>query len=196
MRRIAMSLMTIAAVFALAVGATSAYFTDQAIVPNTFSAGKLDIDLRGAYASGITIPIDTTQAFTGGMAPGVPMGPYDIQVYNQGWGVSTLPAKYAWSASYSSGNWTMFSKINVVVREGNCDWFDAPWFAGQGYLYDGPLSGLNKVTSGNPIDPNITRCTRFMFTLDPSADNTLQGVNTQFNLVLDATQTNNPGWTQ
>lgn len=48
MKRIAMSLMTIAAVVTLSVGATGAYFSDtETSVGNTFAAGTLDLNVDG-----------------------------------------------------------------------------------------------------------------------------------------------------
>jgi len=48
MKKIAMSLMTIAAVVALSVGATGAYFSDvETSTGNTFSAGTLDLNVDG-----------------------------------------------------------------------------------------------------------------------------------------------------
>lgn len=196
MLRILKSIIMIAVVSAVAVGATGAYFTDKETVPSSLASGKLDVELRGANASGIVIPMDTTQYFMGGMVPGVEMGPYEVQIYNKGWGQSTMPVKYAWSSKYTGDSGKLYNNINVKVREGNCDWLNAPWFAGQGYIYDGKLKDMpaHLQTQMGDLNPNITRCTWFYFTLDASANNSYQGLNTLFDLVLDATQTNNPGW--
>lgn len=196
MRRIVFSLAMIALVGSLAIGATKAWFTDQATVHNSLAAGKLDVDLRGANAGGITISLDTTQYFKGGMAPGVEYGPYEIAVYNKGWGMSTLPVKYSWTANRTGGNEDMYNLLNVKVRDGNCDWINASWFVGQGYIYQGKLKDMGRVVPNVVLNPNITRCTWFYFQLDPTANNSLQGASSQFNLVLDATQPENSEWTQ
>jgi predicted ribosomally synthesized peptide with SipW-like signal peptide len=48
MRRLALSLVSIAFISILAIGATSAYFTDQSTASgNTFAAGRIDLDLNG-----------------------------------------------------------------------------------------------------------------------------------------------------
>jgi predicted ribosomally synthesized peptide with SipW-like signal peptide len=198
MKSIIKSLVIVIAIAAVASVATWAYFADQETVSSTFSSGKLDVELRGDNANGITIPVDTTQTFEGGMAPGVEFGPYEVQVYNKGWGQSTLPVKYAWSSNYMGGNQSFYNMIDVKVREGNCDWLNAGWFAGQGYIYTGKLNLMptHLQTVAGLLHPNITRCTWFYFTLDPMADNNYQGLTTNFNLVLDATQNENPGWNE
>ncbi len=198
MKKILLSVFAVAVVALGAVVATRAYFTDTATVPSDLSSGRLDIELRGPNAGGIIIPVDTTQYFMGGMAPGVEFGPYEVHVYNKGWGQSTLPVKYAWTSVYGSGSQDMYDLLNVKVREGNWDWLGAAWFTEpQGVLYSGLLKDMpNYLQSANSLNPNITRCTWFYFTLDSTAGNALQGQNVLFDLRLDATQTNNPGWTE
>lgn len=198
MKKLFLSLLSIGVVSAVAIGATSAYFTDTEVLgANSLSSGKLDVELRGDYTDGIIIPVDTTQAFQGGMVPGQTFGPYAVQVYNKGWGLSTVPVKYAWSVENNTGSQLLFDKINVKVREGNCDWITAGWFTEpQGQLYNGPLQAMPLVPSASQLDPNITRCTWFYFTLPSDAGNEYQGLNTIFDLRLDATQTTNPGWTE
>lgn len=198
LKRIIFGVFSIVTVVALIAGVTYAYFTDKVEVSNTLASGKLDVELRGAYKDGITVALDTTQYFKGGMAPGVEIGPYEIAVYNKGWGLSTLPVKYGWTANITGGSHELYDMLNVKVREGNCDWIDDAWFDGSGYIYTGKLNAMpaHKETAMGPLDPNITRCTWFYFELDSTAGNTYQGLSSQFDLVLDATQTNNPGWTE
>lgn len=187
--RLIKSLFVVMAMSALIAGATNAYFTDKEVISNTFASGKVDIDIRGPNKDGIVIPIDTTQTFQGGMAPGVSYGPYAMNIYNKGWGQSTLPVKYRWTEEKTGGSDAMYEKINVIARQGNCDWNpDA-----QPISYQGGLKDM-EVVSTSPLDPNITRCTWFWFELDPTAGNQLQGEKVEFDLIIDATQTNNPGW--
>ncbi|MCX6728646.1 MAG: TasA family protein [Candidatus Saccharibacteria bacterium] len=48
MKRLALSLVSIAFISILAIGATSAYFSDQSTAAgNTFAAGRIDLDLNG-----------------------------------------------------------------------------------------------------------------------------------------------------
>lgn len=195
MRRLLFSILSLGVVAVVAIGATRAYFTDQDILgTNSISTGKVDVDIRGDFSQGIVIPVDTTQTFTGGMFPGREFGEYAIQVYNQGWGVSTTPIKYSWRAQYTGGSSYLFDKIQVKVREGNCDW--DPESAGNtllDYIY---IKNMGRVASLNDLAVNITRCTWFWFKLPTNADNSYQGLNTQFNLILDATQNDNPGWSE
>ena len=198
LKRILLSVFSIALVIALVAGVTYAYFTDNDQASNSLASGKLDVELRGAYKDGVTIALDTTQYFKGGMAPGVEVGPYEIAVYNKGWGQSTLPVKYAWTSNHTGGSLDLYNMLNVKVREGNCDWINYAWFDGSGYIYTGKLNAMPAYlqTAMGPLDPNITRCTWFYFELDSTAGNAYQGLSSQFDLVLDATQTNNPGWTE
>lgn len=198
MKKLLLSLLTVGLVSAVAIGATRAYFTDQEVLgTNSISTGKLDVELRGDYTDGIIIPVDTTQTFEGGLVPGSEFGPYAITVYNKGWGESTVPVKYGWTPRFTGGSGMLYNKIDVAVREGNCDWIDDAWFEGDGYLYQGALKDMpTNLSSLNPLGVNISRCTWFYFSLPTDAGNAYQGLNTQFDLVLNATQVENPGWAQ
>lgn len=62
MKRIALSLLTIAAVAVMATGATGAYFSDKEVLAgNTFAAGSLDLEL----GTGATMPFNVSN-----LAPG------------------------------------------------------------------------------------------------------------------------------
>lgn len=198
MKKILLSSLIVLGIAGAVIGATRAYFTDQETVSNTLSAGRLDVELRGAYANGIVIPVETGQTFAGGLFPGREFGPYEIAIYNKGYGQSTTPVKYAWTANYTGDSQALFDMLNVKVREGNCDWLTAPWFAGSGYIYQGPLKDMpaHLESVAGLLGVNITRCTWFYFELDTTADNTYQGLTTEFDLVLDATHDENPGWTE
>ena len=195
MRRLLFSILSLGVVAVVAIGATRAYFTDtETLGENSISTGRVDVDIRGSYASGIIIPVDTTQYFEGGMFPGREYGVFDIHVYNQGWGMSTTPVKYSWRAEWTDGSSYLYDKIQVKVREGNCDW--NPLTAGNTLLDYKYIRNMGRVESLSPLGANITRCTWFWFKLPTNADNSYQGLNTQFNLILDATQYDNPGWSE
>lgn len=195
MKRIILSLVIITAVVAVGVGATYAWFTSSDTANNSLASGKMKVELRGPDQAGAVIALDTTQSFKGGLAPGVPTRRYEMQVYNKGWGESTLPVKYSWTDGFTGGDSDLYNKLNVKVEDGNCDWL-TNWPAGVTVKYDGPLSSMDRVVMPTVLDPNITRCTWFTFELAESAGNDLQGKTAQFNLVLDATQPENPGWTE
>lgn len=199
-RSLLVVLALLAVVAAGAIG-TQAWFTDQDTAVNDLTAGRLDVELRGADADGVVIALDTTQYFKGGMRPGVPEGPYEIDVYNKGWGQSTMTIKYRWSENQTGGSGPMYDKMNVEVRHSFCGTDPVGWPV----IYSGPLDGMvidsesppsGTVLGGGHLDPNITHCWAWWFELDSTADNTLQAANVQFDLVLDATQPENPGWTE
>lgn len=181
-----------------AIGATQAYFTDtDTLGVNTLTAGKVDIDLRG---DGIhSILLDTTQSFEGGLAPGI-YGPglFHLEIYNQGWGVSTLPVKYRMTSAFvsesKSGYWDL---IWVKVRHTYAGTANP---AGWPVVYEGLLKNLSLNSVDNAIadylDPNITHVFYIEYGLDSTAGNQYQGANAQYNLIVDATQVNNPGWTE
>jgi predicted ribosomally synthesized peptide with SipW-like signal peptide len=196
MKRILTSLVLILLVASVTASATSSYFTDQeTLTGNSLTAGKLDVQLRGKttlFAEPIVINLDTTQYFTGGLIPGVPSESHVIAVYNQGWGLSTIPLKYRWTANLTGGSDLLFNKLNVKYEDGNC-WEPALPGDEMKVIYEGPLNGLN-ASPNKEVSPNITRCSWFTYTLPADAGNEYQALNSQFNLVLDATQLNNPGW--
>jgi len=195
MKKILFSILSLGVVAVVAIGATRAYFTDQEVLgTNEISTGKVDVDIRGDHSNGIIIPVDTTQTFTGGMFPGREFGEYAVSVYNKGWGTSTTPIKYSWRAEWTGGSKYLYDRIQVKVREGNCDW--NPDTAGNTLRHYVSLGNMGRVISENNLGVNISRCTWFWFRLPAGADNTYQGLNTQFNLILDATQYDNPGWNE
>ncbi len=194
MRRLLFSILALGVVSVAAIGATRAYFTDQEVLGNTIETAKLDVDLTGP---GVTeIPVLIGGHLTGGILPGGVYGRYQMSVYNRGHGQSTVPIKYFWTAEFANGSGALFNILNLKVEDGNCDWI-TNWPAGLELRYNGPLSGFSHWrTFPGDLGVNITRCTWFTFSLPTTAGNAYQGLNTQFNLVLDATQVDNPGWSE
>ncbi len=197
MKRVFAFLMVVGLVALMVGSGFAAWFTDQERVENDFSAGLLNIDLRGNDSGGVTIALPNTSAGTGqvgGMAPGVTEGPYYINVFNQPNNSSSLPIKYRWYAQKTGGSMAFFDKLWVKVQHGNCV---AGGIDNKYVIYDGWLKDL-QFNSGQAIseqlDPNISHCYEFMFTLHKSAGNDLQGEAVRFDLIVDATQADNPGW--
>ncbi|MFA5197431.1 MAG: SipW-dependent-type signal peptide-containing protein [Patescibacteria group bacterium] len=169
MKRIALSLAIIATIAMFAVGATGAYFTDQKVVAgNTFAAGNVKIDIRGAGA--------TPQHLTN-MAPGVWTDPVEYDVYNL---ANSLPVKYRFTDNAVSESVPgYYDKINVIVRH---------TFAGTSnpggwpIVYQGSLRNLlvdSTATSGiisSTLGTNITHVFYMQFELDSSAGNVYQGL--------------------
>lgn len=200
MKRAIISLFSILLVAGLAVGITRAYFTEQEkIDENQLYAGKVNIDLRGGGAAGMKVLLDTTQYFKGGLVPGLyDPALFEVDVYNQGHGVSTIPVKYRFTSQFVSesvgGYWDLLWVKVHHYYAGTAD----P--AGWPVVYTGLLKNLSVNSIDHAIadylDPNITHVYYFEYGLDSTAGNVYQGANAQFNIVVDATQWNNPGWTE
>lgn len=189
MLKIVKSLFAIAAVVAIAAGSTSAYFVDQEVIAgNTFTAGGVHIDIRGAGA--------TPRVLTN-MAPGVWTAPVEYQVYNL---ANSLPVKYKFSDNKVSESVTgYYDMINVRVRH---TFAGTPNPAGWPVVYSGPLKDLaidSTATGGiisTTLGTNITHVFYLEYQLDSSTGNAFQGATATADLVFDATQVNNPGWTE
>ena len=174
MLRIAKSLITIVAVAAIAVGVTSAYFTDQAVVTNnTFSTGVLEIGASGNAWTDVTV--------AGNMKPGDTINK-TFTVINDGapfyGGPSTLSGKLFISAPYASGSGDLYN--NVWVKVTRMQW-------GEAVVYEGWLNGLVGVDGQAILQPGWTQEYKFEITLPVSAGDSLQGLTSTFNFVVDAT---------
>jgi predicted ribosomally synthesized peptide with SipW-like signal peptide len=196
MKKILLSLAIIAVVSAASVGATKAYFTDQATVANnTFTAGKLDFTLNGDMTETQSLAISNLE-------PGGPwVGPYRMQVYNQNSPVSTIDMKYRFSSvgkSETVGGF--YNKLNVKVEHGYC----MPTPSGINPVTNTWIGALNGLTwdstvssiGGGKLTPNLTHCFAFYFQLDASAGNIYQGASAVADIVVNGTQFLNPGWSE
>lgn len=178
MLKIAKSLIVIAAVAALAVGATSAIFTSQASVSgNTFASGALEIKLDGQTS----LPgFNFSNAAPGDNYTGT----FDIQNFNaaQFGGNSTLPAKSVKiSAANSGGSIYLYNKLDVMVTS-TVGWNDTVVFTGK------LKNLLNKeiLLPGNQFPAGWTMPMTYTVTLPSGADNTYQGLSTTFDFVVTA----------
>jgi predicted ribosomally synthesized peptide with SipW-like signal peptide len=195
MKNIVRSLMIVVAVAAAAGGATWSYFTDQAIVAgNTFSSGKLDFTLNGDMTESQNVNLAQ-------MIPGDWSGAYKMKVYNKNAPDSTINMKYRFTDRFVSQSVSGFyDKLNVKVVHGHCDG-SKEGEVNPTYTWEGKLADLEYVSTENSIgngivEPNITHCFALYFQLDESAGNSLQGGNAVADIVVDATQETNPGWTE
>lgn len=207
-------LLTVLIVSVMSVGAigTSAWFTDIDSADNTFTAGTLSVKLGGPAQAGITITAPAGGGGEiGGMAPGEEFGPYLISVVNEQNPQSTLPAKYRLTSELLSGDVSFFDQLNVRVVHGNCIGNNEVAYNGGEYdIFDGPLADLLLISNDNSspyqsgwvissdglLNPQNTHCFEWYFMLDELADNTAQGDTIEFLINLDATQADNPGWTE
>jgi len=189
MRKIAISLFVIALVGAATIGATRAYFTDQAVVDdNTFGTGILDFTLNGDMT-------ETQSLDLPGMVPGEWYGPYSMKVYNKS---TSMPIKYRFMAEKESQTVPgLYGKLNARVTHGYCvsggispiTHDETTTMAGM--LFESPTDAISAT-----LNTNITHCFELYFQLDESAGNEFQGGSAVVDIVVDGTQPSNPGWTE
>ena len=174
--------LAVAGVMALGVVTTGAWFTDSENVAVTATSGEVDITV-------------TPSSFTvSNLVPGVYTDNFDVDVYNQG---STIPVKYRITDQYTGGDGAFFNEIYVRVHHGHCIGGDRGTYP---VVYEGPLQNLDWSSLSSAVSTslgvNITHCYAFDFALASTAGNSFQNLSTSFNLVVDATQVENPGWAQ
>lgn len=179
-------------VMAYGASGSAAWFTDQeSIVGNTVTAGEVDISIN---------PEGSTHPFTvSNLMPGDWTTNYNLGVYNSG---STVPVKYRITSDFVSDTAGGFYNL-IQVRAGHTfagtpgNWCQE----GSGLIkYDGPLYLLdvNSIDDGisDTLGLNITHVWQFCFGLDESTTNVYQGASATFDIVVDATQEDNPGWSE
>lgn len=172
---------------------SAAWFTDQATLNVTGTAGQIDFKLSGDV-SGKSPSLVLTN-----LQPGVWTSQYRVNVYNQD-PSTTMAVKYRFqSALVSQSVGGFYGKLNVKVQHTFCGTPNPEsWPA----VYNGSLSGLyvdSTTTAGiisTTLGVNITHCYYLSFELDPSAGNAYQGATVSFQIDYDATQPDNPGWAQ
>ena len=196
MKSIIKSLLIIVAVGAVAGGATWAYFTAQGTSNgNTVAAGTLS--LTPGLNSGSIMSIS-------GLAPGVwkyNVGDsFDSTVHNlpllhiQNTGTLTFKYKiYPAFVSQSVGGYWELLHIRVYRAEGSSNTYVKKW---EGLLKDMDTNVGSFMSGVGNLDPGSSHDWRFDIGLDSTANNTYQGATSTFNFVVDATQPENPGWTE
>lgn len=181
MKKILISVMTIAVVGAIAVGATSAVFTSQAKVDNnTFATGVLEVRINGQPSiAGFT--------FTNAAPGDCKSGQFGVNNWGAPWfaGPSTLAAKsLKISAAYDSNSAPLYNKLNITV-EANRGW------ATRMPVYNGPLNGLTNADLLAPrwtdLIPGSSEDVYYNVCLPVDADNSYQGLSTTFDFLVDAT---------
>ena len=178
------------AVMAFGVIGTGAWFTAQDTTGNTTAtAGTLSIDARdngGTLASGATLT---------DMAPGVWTDWDNINIFNNG----SLDAKYRLQSQFVSQSvGGFYGQIVVEAAHGFANGCP-PSGPAPVQKYLGPLADLEVDSSqaiADPLEAGNTHKWCFRFKLDEDAGNTFQGQTATFNFVVDATQYENPGWSQ
>ena len=198
------------AVGAVGVVGSAAWFTDQSTVPVSATGAELDIraevgppgEAQNWYdPTGVTLNIAK-------LAPGAidEDQKYMISVQNKPAVDSDLAVKYRYTSKKVSSTSGFWANLYVQVEAGPCVSNDL----GNPIqiIYDGLLKDLSFVnddntwytetnSAGDKVLPvNFTHCYRFGFYLDELAGNELQDGAATFDIVIDATQPENPGWAQ
>ncbi|NTW89293.1 MAG: hypothetical protein HGB37_00030 [Candidatus Moranbacteria bacterium] len=198
MMKILKSVSMIAAVAAIAGGATYAYFSDKATVTNnTFSAGTLDIRVDGEPS---IVGFNVQNAIPGTVVE----KQFTLQNYGQPYfsGSSTVSAKkLLTTAVKKSGNpGELFNALTVSLYAnagwGGCSNPGVSFVAGKGCeVYKGPLSGLSGVDILHATQwgatPSLAAGSSLTMTLDAELpetggdQSTLQGMLAQFDLSIE-----------
>lgn len=190
-KRIATGLMSIAGAFAIAGGATFAYFTDNAVsTGNTFATGKLDISLLNHNAESAF----NGEAIITGWQPGE-TAEVTFDVKN----VGTLPVHIRGAAGGTWGDNSLDSK-NVVKVVRVERWNGSAWETLrsnsngiEGDFYYSPNGGNSNHFE---VNPNTRAHLRLSVRLDGSAGNEFQNKTFTSTLQVEAKQTTNGAtWT-
>ena len=172
--------MTIAAVGSFSVIATQAVFTSQATVQNnTFATGVLQVRVNGQ-------PTLAGFTFTNAAPGDCKSGQFGVNNYGQPWfaGPSTLAAKHLTiSAVKTGGDQALFDALTVNL-EANRGW------ATRMPVHNGALSAaINKdllTPRWADLIPGSSEDVYYNVCLPVEAGNSLQGLSTTFNFVIDA----------
>ncbi len=160
MKRIALSLMTIAAVTVMVVGATGAYFTDTETVSNN------------VYATGnLSIKTDSGRFEARPMAAGE-SETHRFVLENNG----TLDIGSVRISSHNTSGSYLYNNLWVEVN------------ALSGGEWSGKLNNLNNRNLGLSFSPEAKRAVDVTVWLPASADNTYQNRDARWNFVFDAEQ--------
>jgi hypothetical protein len=160
---------------------SGAWFTDSDSVAVTATSGEIDIQ-----ANPVSFSVDN-------LLPGVWSPREEITIYNTA--NSTVAVKYRLTDLFGTQSvGGFYDQIQVRVIHKFCGGID------HSTVYEGALNAL-EVTSATSISPaglgvNITHCYIVQFALPTTAGNAFQDQDATFDLVFDATQPENPGWSQ
>lgn len=181
MRKIALSVLTIAALAIAVTGGTFAVFSDTGeIAGNTISTAKVNIDIRALNSGKISKPLNVT-----GLVPGQWTKWGRAEIYNES---DSTTVKYYMYVKNVSG--AACNKVNLRVTTG---------YAGGDErardVYNGTLTGLQgtgnrKELTGNPpfetVLPNWTQVIQQTAQLDSSAGNSYQNTSCTWDEVFVA----------
>lgn len=191
-------------VAAFGIVGSAAWFTDDVTVPISATGATLDIQAEVGPVGMAKTTYDPTgvELSIENLAPGAVSDAYMINVQNKNVPASSLDVKYRYTAEKTTSTPNFWANLMVKVDYGACVGLGDLGYSppSPAYIYDGLLKDLNFTSmdnvyhSGNPLAPNNTHCYEFSFYLAETAGNDLQGGNATFDIVIDATQPENPGW--
>jgi len=193
MKRIILSLLTIALVSTTAVGATRAYFTDSARSNNTISTGSFDVNLGG------TLPFAASN-----IAPGDSLEPKYLEVRNDG-SLDMLFRAYVESIQNPAADAgkTMADYLNVTVTLNPSGYSLPTGYTAYGpanqTIYTGTLAGLlgkekalNNINAAFddhwPLKPKYAAVYKIDVVFSSSASNELKWKTFSGNIVVEGTQ--------
>ncbi len=164
---------------------SAAWFTSSDTVAVTATSGK--------------ITVTGSPTFTlSNLMPGVWTDPVQFKIYNHNTPDSTVPVKFRVTEQLLDQTIDGFHAQILVQATGRyCDGAELGSPVYQGLLMDLTFDNSSTPTlwtAGLPI--NITACYDLSFKLLNATPNTFQNQTAHFNLVIDATQLENPGWTE
>lgn len=184
MRKILVSIFTIVLVASAAVVTTGAYFTDQVVSANNSGrAGKLYLKLTGEVSPTFTVTK---------LEPGQWATPINMGVENES-NDHGLAFKYRFTSVYASQTKPGFyNKLTLKVWQyANGSWRERY----SGLLKDLSISADDFTSMRNLLNGR-EHLWRWQIGLDSSAGDVFQGAKATFNIVADATQTTNTGWSE
>lgn len=190
-----MSLVMIVAAAAIVTGATRSIFTSRAILgSNTFATGVLEIRINGlSTAAGFTF----TNAAPGDSVTKL----FTLMNYGAPWfpGPSTLNAEGLFASASQTGGDTPLYNALLADLYANAGWGGCsnpvPFVPGKGcQVYSGALNGMSLADillatqwGAHPsLAPGNSLSMTLDVTLPTTADDTLQGKSTVFDLIVDA----------
>jgi predicted ribosomally synthesized peptide with SipW-like signal peptide len=184
----------VAAVGVLGLGLTNtgAWFTDQETVPVDAASGQLDIALTGDTETPISIS---------GLMPGDEVGPFILKVRNEEYDSVTDSGRVKYRIRTADGSGDLLDVLNVRIVHGFCQ-DDPPVLGDIGFVtYTGPWMAVpstlfESTQSIAPAGLDFTHCFNLYFEMDDQAGDTYQDTDAVFNIVVDATQPDNPGWAE
>lgn len=163
---------------------SGAWFTDTDTVAVTATSGQIDIQ------SNELEPFTMTN-----LLPGVWTDNFDMNVYNTA--ASTTAIKYRITDQFTGGSGPLFNELLVRVKHTFCTSSDRGTWP---VVWEGQLQNLDVNSIDHAISDtlgiNISHCYGLEFSLPTTAGNAFQNLSTTFNIVTDATQPENPGWSQ